>query len=220
VTAGPLRTLYVFGAGGHGREVAWIARAVHPSVRIVHLVDDERYAGEPVNGAPVAHVSRVVSGDDAAFVTAVGDADLRRAAAATLIAAGLTPLALVHPSAEVTPTARIGAGAVIFPGAFLSDAVRVGAHAVVNVGGSLSHDVVVGDFATLSPGVRVAGNVSIGEGVFLGIGASVVNGRVGAPLTIGPGAVVGAGATVIADIAPGTVVGGVPARPLHRDDTR
>lgn len=54
---------------------------------------------------------------------------------------------------------------------------------------------------------------TIGDRVFIGANAVVQMG-----VTIGDGAVVGAGAVVTTDVAPGSVVGGVPARPLATVD--
>ncbi|KQQ42951.1 acyltransferase [Nocardioides sp. Leaf307] len=51
--------------------------------------------------------------------------------------------------------------------------------------------------------------VSIGSRVFVGAHAVILPG-----VTIGDDVVVAAGAVVTSDVAPGTVVGGVPARPL------
>ena len=53
--------------------------------------------------------------------------------------------------------------------------------------------------------------VTIGHDVWIGHGVTVTAG-----VTIGDGAVIGAGAVVTRDVAPYTVVGGVPARPIKR----
>lgn len=81
--------------------------------------------------------------------------------------------------------------------------------------------VVIDGFAEIHRGVRLRPFITIGlkegniigpkimEGAAIGTGAKIIG-----PITIGANASVGANAVVIADVAPGAVVGGVPARVL------
>lgn len=210
-----VRTIWIFGAGGHGREVAWLAREALPDVEICFVVDDPRYAIGPIEDVPVRELAAVEATPSARFVTAIGDPVVRRRAAQALAARGLEPVALIHPRATVAPGAIIEAGAIVAAGSVVSVGTRVGAHAIVNLGCTLSHDVQVGDFATISPGVHIAGNVVVGGDAFIGVGASVVNGSAQQPIVIGPGSVIGAGAVVIGDVAPNATIAGVPARPIR-----
>lgn len=57
---------------------------------------------------------------------------------------------------------------------------------------------------------RRQNRVTIGHDVWIGHGATVMPG-----VTVGNGAVVGAGAVVTRDVAPFTIVAGVPARPIR-----
>lgn len=57
------------------------------------------------------------------------------------------------------------------------------------------------------------GKIVLRDNVFIGHGAIILPGN-----TIGPNAIVAAGAVVTRDVAPGDIVGGVPARPISRVD--
>ena len=52
--------------------------------------------------------------------------------------------------------------------------------------------------------------IVVGDGVWIGSGATLLAG-----VTVGAGAVVAAGAVVTRDVAPHTVVAGIPARPVR-----
>lgn len=202
--------LYVLGAGGHGREIAWLARRCwRDNVEIVHLVDDPKYF--PPGQHNIGLLGTTPADTQSRFVVAVGDAAARRRLAIACEQRGLRAATLVHPMVEASPSVTLAEGAVVCAGSVLTTDVRIGRHAHVNISCTISHDVEIGDFATISPGVHIAGYVSIGSDVFVGIGASIVNGRPGHTLKIGEAAVIAAGACVTGDVPPGAMVAGVPA---------
>jgi acetyltransferase-like isoleucine patch superfamily enzyme len=74
------------------------------------------------------------------------------------------------------------------------------------------HDGVVNMLRTAYGGeIDRVGPIDIRDNVFIGHQAIVMPG-----VTIGPDAVVAAGSVVTRDVPPGTVVGGVPAKPIAR----
>jgi sugar O-acyltransferase (sialic acid O-acetyltransferase NeuD family) len=211
------RDLAIIGAGGIAREIAsWAeqARLDGDPVRVTAFVDDP-HPGRELHGRPVVRLAELDRAPSPWFVVAVGSPALRRRLAEEAEAAGLRPApALVHPGVVWDrPRVQLGVGTVVCPGTILTTDVTVGRHVQINLQCSIGHDARLEDLATLSPGVHVSGWVTIGAEAFLGTGAVTVDGREDRPLRIGAGATVGAGAVVTRDVAPGTTVVGVPARP-------
>ena len=78
---------------------------------------------------------------------------------------------------------------------------------VINPSAVIGNNFHINQFSTIGAGDGRA--ATIGDNVYVGPGVNIVD-----DVVIGSGAVVGAGATVTKDVAPDTVVGGVPAKPL------
>lgn len=87
-----------------------------------------------------------------------------------------------------------GMGVVIHDKAVIGDLVRIGSHVVIGGRSKMPDVPVIEDRVVISAGAKVLG-----------------------PIRIGRESVVGANAVVVADVAPRTVVGGVPARVLKTD---
>jgi acetyltransferase EpsM len=136
------------------------------------------------------------------------DARERRADAVRRLSPVLSGWAtVVHATAWVSPTARIGEGAVIMAGAVVQGGAILGAHSIVNSGAIVEHDVVLGEHTHVASGATLGGAAHVGPMVHIGLGASVRD-----HTSVGAGATVGMGAVVVRDIAAGATVKGVPAR--------
>ncbi len=211
--------ILIWGGGGHGRVVADVVRAC--GAELVGYADaDPAKLGQQAEpgGAlvvtPEAELLAALSsgqplpaGADAVAL-AVGDC-ARRLACLRAAGGRVTP-PLVHPSAVVSPSARIGRGTVVMPRAVVNAAAVVGEAAIVNSGAIVEHDCTLGDGVHLSPGAVLSGGVRVEAESWIGSGAAVVPG-----IHIGRGAVVGAGAVIIRDVPAGATVAGNPGRILR-----
>jgi sugar O-acyltransferase (sialic acid O-acetyltransferase NeuD family) len=206
------------GASGHGRVVAEAARLAGHEV-VAFVDQDPMMLGRAVGEATVvasqeellAAVADRVSlpGGADAVAFGVGNNGARHALVRSLLAiAGAEILpAIVHPSAVVSPTARVGPGSVLLPRSVVHTDALVDAGVIVNSAAVVEHDCVVGACAHLSPGAIVCGGVTVGPRAWIGAGATVIHGR-----AVGADSVVGAGSVVIRNVHEQTVVVGVPAR--------
>jgi len=177
--------LTIHGKGGHGLIVAAAARLGGLEVRFTDGNDGT---------APDPYAPAII---------AIGDNRARQ-----LNDSG-TLVNVIHPTAFVDVSARLGRGVFIGPRAVVHVGARVGRGAIINTGAIVEHDCGVGDWTHLAPGAVLCGSVIIGEGTWVGANATVIHG-----VSIAPWTTIGAGAVVIRDITePGTYVGN-PARKI------
>lgn len=206
------KKLHIFGAGGFGREVAWLAQQIYAGgVDITFVVDQMQHMGPPIYGIEVKHLSQADFTPDTYFVVAVGTPSPRRAIAEKMALAGHEPTMLIHPNVLTSPHVDIGAGTIICANSVITCDVKIGRHVHINLACTVGHDVEIGSYSTISPGVNISGNVHIGREVFVGTNACFINGNADKPLVIGDGAVIAAGACVTRDVPAGAMVAGVPA---------
>jgi sugar O-acyltransferase (sialic acid O-acetyltransferase NeuD family) len=208
--------LLVFGAGGAAREIA--AFAPDCGFEPVAFVsrDDDPLRGSTLSGLPVVSAGEAGRWPSASAIAAVGSSALRRRLAALFGSLARKSATLVHPSSHVGPRVTIGAGSIVSPMCCLTCDITIAEHCYLNIGVTISHDCTLGSFVTISPNATVAGTVHLARDVFVGAGATLINGTTEKPLAVGEGATIGAGACVIGDVAAGTTVGGVPARILRQ----
>lgn len=209
-----LKPLYIFGAGGFGREVEWLVERINrisPTWDVRGYIDDDRELWETKNGK-----SKVCGGreylesqkNDIWLVVAIGNTKVRRK-----IVDGLCSFQHIHfatlidPGVTASDSVEIGEGSIICAGTIVTVDVSIGRHNIINLDCTVGHDAVLEDFVTLYPSVNISGAVCIGDTSEIGTGVQVIQGTM-----IGKGSVVGAGSVVIKSLEPDVTAVGIPAK--------
>ena len=213
--------MVVVGAGGFGRETVEAVRAMNScgaSWQLLgYLDDDPALKGRRVDGTPVlGGITEAKNLPNSSFVVCTGRPDnyVSRPRLVSILA--LPPdryATIVHPTATVSSSSRIGPGSVLLASVVLTAAVTIGSHVAVMPHVTLTHDDVVNDFATIASGARLGGHARIGEGAYVGAGALIREDR-----SVGKQAMVGMGSVVLNDVPDGQVWIGMPARYLRDVD--
>ncbi len=201
--------IVIIGGGGHAVVVA--EAAIAAGLRISGFIDDDarstlndlapRLGG--LSTLDHAHLTR-----QHPLILGMGDLPLRRQIIKATEASFAT---VIHPTAFISPSARIDDGVYIGPLAVVHSKAHVRAHASVNSGAVVEHDCVIGENSHVAPGAVLGGAATVGDNTLVGIGSRVLPGA-----QIGSDCVVGAGAAVVSEVETGQLVIGVPARPLTR----
>ncbi len=86
------------------------------------------------------------------------------------------PCTLIHPSAYVASTARIGKGCFIAPHVAIGIDANLGDHSIVHFHSSIGHGARIGRHCAILPGARISGRVTLENGVLIGSNAFIFQG--------------------------------------------
>ena len=203
----------VIGSGGHAVVVADALLASGEAVLGFTDADQTRH-GATLCGRPVL-------GDDASVLAAheparvlltngiggVRDTALRERVQQRLQAQGWVFASVRHPSAIVSPFARLGDGVQLLAASDVQPGAEIGADCIVNTAAVVEHDCRLGAQVHVAPRALLCGGVTVGARSHIGAGAVVRQG-----LRLGDDTVVGAGAVVVKDFLGGGTLVGVPAQ--------
>ncbi len=212
----------IYGAGGFGREVAWLVETISETFKevfqaVCFIDDDDRICGTSLNGLEVLSLSQAKEQYPGVYaVSGIGIPKVRAATMQKAFDAGFGVTTLIHPRVEMSKWNKVGEGTVICAGNILTTNIMIGKHVQINLDCTIGHDVIMEDYATLAPGVHISGYVYIGKRAFIGTGVAVINGTKNNPIVIGDDVVIGAGACVTHSVPAGETWVGVPARPVRK----
>lgn len=144
------------------------------------------------------------------FILGIGNNTTRQKTASMIIQKGEILASVIHPSAGISSTAKIGTGFFGSRNISVNALSVIGNYAILNTGCIVEHGCILGEAIHIAPGAVLAGDVKIGDRSFIGANAVIKQG-----ITIGKDVVIGAGSVVITNIPDGTRYVGNPARQIH-----
>lgn len=199
--------LIIIGVNGHGKVVADIALATRKYKEIAYLCNFEKKTecmGYPVVGKNADAVRFV---DEADFIVAIGDGEMRKQIMEELTTLGATFATLVHPSAILGSRVEIGEGTVVMPETVINAESVIGKGCIINTASSVDHNCQLGNYVHVAVGTHLCGMVTVADMTWVGAGATVING-----IHVCGDCVIGAGAVVVKNIKEAGTYIGVPAR--------
>jgi sugar O-acyltransferase (sialic acid O-acetyltransferase NeuD family) len=211
------RDLLIIGAGGFARETAEAVRAINAERETWHLLgfldDDPRRHGAEISGLCVLGATdEVHARPEASVLICTGRPDnyvSRRMIAERLDLDDERFATVIHPTASIGSTCRVGIGSVLLAHVALTAEVVVGRFVAIMPQVVLTHDVHVDDWATLGSSVLVGGGCHVEQGAYIGAGACLRE-----RTTIGERAMVGMGSLVTRDVPAERLWYGTPARDM------
>lgn len=114
---------------------------------------------------------------------------------------------VIHPSAVISPKARIGTGVFIGANTVVCAEAQIGNNCIILQNTTINHHCVIGDFVTISSNVCMLGYVKVNDNAFIGGGVSIKP-----YVEIGSKALVGMGSVVTKPVQADTIVYGCPAK--------
>lgn len=198
----------IIGGGGHAKVVIENLRASGKTVAAIVDADptSREVLGVPVVGDDLKLAALREQGLSELFV-AIGANRLREKLGLKARGLGFTLVNAIHPSAVISPSARMGEGVAVMAGVAINADSLVGDLVIINTGAVVDHDCVLGAACHLGPASALAGGVTIGDRAFLGVGARAIPG-----ISIGADTTVGAGGVVLRDLPDSVLAVGVPAK--------
>lgn len=176
-----MQDIVIIGAGGIGREAAWIIEEINAKEKQWNLLgfidDNSEMWGNNLNGY------KVLGGINTLFelknkpkvIVAMANCKVKKT-----IVEKLQPsfefATLIYPTVKVSSSINIGQGSIIYPGVVLTVNTIIGDHVLISGNCGIGHDTEIGDYSSVLWGCNFSGYDAIGEGCFIGVGTIMVQG--------------------------------------------
>lgn len=208
-----LDDIIIYGAGGMAKEVVELIENINmrtPRWNIKGYIDDSKGScNEIINGYKILGKREILK-DIPEFtnvVIAIGNPEERKKIFVSLQGYPLKYPVLIHPTARIARSVKIGEGTIIGIDCIVSPDVIIGKHVFLNMRTVLGHDVTVDDFSSCLVNSIICGSVKVKEGVLIGSNSIIMEKKV-----IGKNAKVSMGSVVSFDVEEGYVVMSRPSK--------
>ncbi|NJD02000.1 MAG: hypothetical protein FIA99_05255 [Ruminiclostridium sp.] len=208
--------IIIYGSGGMAREVVELIEDINrirPTWSISGYLDDIKGdCSEVVNGYKVIGTGEVLKSLEhpANVVLAISNPEVKERIYNNIKGYPLRFPVLVHPSARVARSARIGEGSIIGIDCIVSVNVDIGRHVFLNMRTVVGHDAVIRDYCSCLVNCIIAGDVTMDERTLLGSGCIIME-----KIHIGKKARVGMGSIVSCDVQDSHVVMSRPSKSMY-----
>lgn len=195
-----MKSIYIYGASGHGLVVADIARVCgYENIIFIDDGDNDYLTFDEIR-----------NNKNIPIILAIGSNRIRALLFEKVENSGFEVVTLIHPSSIVSSSVSIGKGTVIMPNVVVNANAILGKGIILNTSCIVEHECILEDFVHISPNVALAGNVTVGKLTHIGIGSNVIQG-----IIIGNNAIIGAGSTVVKNIGDFKKAYGNPCREIE-----
>ena len=206
-----MKNLIIIGARGFGRELYLAAKeslGYGEKFVVKGYLDSQSDALDKYLDYPriLSSPEEYELDEEDVFIIALGDPKWRKHYAELMGRKGASFISLIHRTASLGSTVKLGQGCYIARNALLTADIQVGNHTCIFHGAMVGHDCVIGDYCHLAAQVFLGGGVHVDQGAVLHPGS-----RVAPHKRIGESAVVGIGSAVISNVKPSTTGFGMPA---------
>lgn len=211
-----MKNLYIIGARGFGREIFELfqecRKTIPYEVECRGFLDDKSDALLPYNGYPpiITSVENFIPQKNDIFVCALGDVKYKKKYIDIILKKGGPFINLIHPTAYVSPTSKLGVGCIVCAYTRISCDVNIGNFNTFQPFCAIGHDVKIGNNNHFNTYSFLGGFAEVKDNVTLHTGAIIHPHK-----TVEDNCIVGAGAVVLRKTKANSTVFGNPAKKLE-----
>lgn len=201
------KLLIIIGCGGHSRVITDIA--LDDNFYVLGYVDDNQENYEYENIKQLGKIEILTKNKISTFckiICGIGNINARKELLEKF--KDFEFATLIHKSAIISPTVKIGRGTVIMPKVVINSCAKIGNNCIINTGAIIEHNCVIGENTHICPNSTLCGGVIIGNNAMIGAGTVIKNSTREKNISIGNETTIGCGSVVLNSVGNNIVVYG------------